>query len=272
MWLEDILLPNLIKVDWEDLPTSRVPYKKPKYSAPYKNPSPWPQNNVESIRKYTPYSEIDYNTASEKLPPWTVEKGYIKACTDVGMRRLIRGYLERTTSTYTIQQCILDLLKDNAKLKQKPEVGTTKIDTTDLKDSQKKLFNTLTLLATRNFRIYKDNVSLYPKEVTDYAEMLEWAWEDFSKLEETSFSMGQLFSTIKEILAEILVVNSSLVEEINFNSDSSHINDVDCEVLSVVVQSLKFFKDNWFLLGYDTYEDVQHDFRQIKDKIAANLQ
>ncbi|KKL15832.1 hypothetical protein LCGC14_2501660, partial [marine sediment metagenome] len=289
-WLETILMPALLEVDWESLPTERTPYKTPKYKYPN---SSWPKNNVESIGKYVTYANIDYNTSSDSLPPWTLRKGYIKTCTEVGMRRLIRKYLEESLSAFDVQQSILDLLKENVTLKQDliilkqeikgtPEVKhplavvpATEANTTPLETKQKLLFNTLTLLTNKNFQIYNDHSNLYAKEIADYAETLEWAWKDFSRFEDTSFSMNQLFSTIKEILANILVVNSTLVEESNLNLDGSIMGDDtqldgNCEEIFVVIeQSVKFFKDNWFLLGYDTYMDVQSELSQIRDKITT---
>jgi len=281
LWLETILMPALLQVDWESLPIERTPYKLPKYK--YPNPN-WPKNNIESIGKYVTYASIDYNTQSDQLPPWTLKKGHIKSCSEVGMRRLIRRYLKETLSEFDIQQSILELLKENYDLKQKLEgippkkteviKAPEKYDANSLETKQKMLFDTLTLLTNKNFQIYSDYSSLYSKEIADYAETLEWAWRDFSKFEETSFSMNQLFSTIKEILAEILVVNSTLVEEHEFNLDGSlsadsKLQGVSDELFVVVEQSVKFFKDNWFMLGYDTYTDVQSELRQIRNKITT---
>jgi hypothetical protein len=262
-WLTTILTPALIKVDWEDLPTERSLYKAPPVYG-----TGWPRDNVTSIGKYTSYKDINYNTDSNKLPPWVLSKGLINSCSEVGMRRLIRQYIEQTKSAFELQQAILDLLKENALLKQQSKDKTlpavipeSKTDTGDLGSKQKELYNTLIMLTNRNFQIYNDHSALYTIEVSDYAEILKWAWEDFSKYDDTSFSMGQLFSTIKEILANILVVNTTLVEEANFDSD---------DISAIIIQSIKFFKDNWFYLGYDTYPDVQNELNRIRNKITTS--
>lgn len=258
LWLINTLTPALLKVDWESLPTERA------LSSSSAKSIGWPQNNVESIGKYAPYSSINYNTLSYKLPPWTLSKGLIKSCSDVGMRRLIKQYVAETKSEFTLQQDILDLLKKNSVLEQRlalPVVVTEpKIDTSDLESTQKRLYNTLFVLTNKNFQIYKDHSALYTVEVSDYAEILKWAWEDFSKYEDTSFSMAQLFSTIKEILADILVINTTLIEETNFSSD---------DISAIIIQSMKFFKDNWFYLGYERYTDVQDEFKSIRNKITT---
>ena len=276
-WLEKVLTPALLKIDWEALPAERSLDKAPyKFSHGTNNHSyGWPKNNITNIGKYTRYPDIDYKTFDHTLPPWALEKGLIKSCTDFGMRRLIKKYLADTKLAFKVQQDILTLLKENDDLKGKLELKNStlvpvKTDIPSAKLKQDTLFNTLTLLAKDNFAIYNDHSTLYAESVSTYAEALEWAWKDFSKYDKDSYSMGQLFATIKEILAEIVVINTTLVQEINFKSDGTHINDLDNEVVVTIVKSVKFFKDNWYRLGYDTCLDVNNDFQKIRDRLAAN--
>ncbi len=122
LWLETILMPALLQIDWEELPTERAisvvqPYKVP---TRYSNGSGWPKNEVVSIGKYVTYSKIDWNTPIEKLPPWEFKKGYIKLCTDVGMRQLIKRHINKS-SEFIVQNDILELLTENTKLQKEIE-------------------------------------------------------------------------------------------------------------------------------------------------------
>lgn len=283
-WLETVLLPAVLKIDWEALPTERS-VSKPiyKYTSPVSNN--WSNNSTTPIRKYTQYADINYNTPDDKLPPWTMEKGNIKSCSEVGMRRLIKHYLNGTASEFTVQQQILNILRENTKLKEQLETtNIKKIETlalpkstsySSLKYNQKLLFTTLTSLTYNNFSVYKDNYYLYDTKIADYAETLKWAWDDVSKFEgfaSSDINMIQQFATMKEILSEILVINTTLIAEINYDTDGIIIPDSDyvsIDLVETIAKSIKFFKHNWFHLGYDTYAGVQDEFRQIRDKITA---
>ena len=70
-WLETVLLPAVLKIDWEALPTERS-VSKPiyKYTSPVSNN--WSNNSTTPIGKYTRYADINYNTPDDKIPPWTM--------------------------------------------------------------------------------------------------------------------------------------------------------------------------------------------------------
>ena len=296
LWLEDMLTPSLLKIDWEVLPTVRstTPTYTPSHSA-------WPKDNIRTIGKYTHYGDITYNTPTDKLPPWELKKGLIKSCSDIGMRRLIKVHLDTAPSVFTIHQAILDLLKENAELKAKvtpallppsaipiaPIPQKNKIgDVSPLQNGalilpqysndirtkqQKTLFDTMTLLMENNFQVYDDNYVLYTEEICKLAETLKWAWKETSTFEDTDLSsMGQLFETTKELLTEIVVINTTLIADINYDIDGNNCLGISSNVYATVAQSIRFFKANWFTLGYDTYTGVQDDLKRIRDKIAPN--
>ncbi len=271
LWLEKVLTPKLLEVDWEVLPTERSLTVSPVYNG-------WSKGTENPVTKYTTYADITYSTPNDRLPPWTLEKGLIKSCTETGMRRLIKKYLETALSQYTVQNSILKLLQENDKHKSNgiddsPTAIILPSRVLDVAAKQKRIFNTLVLLTTRNFQVYRDNYSLYTKEITEYAEMLEWAWEESYRFEEaTEFTLPQVCSVIQKILSEIVVINTTLLGESNPYFDTFGSNSEESpttEVRSVIFDSVKFFKGNWFNLGYDTYLSVQNDFKQIRDKITA---
>ena len=200
------------------------------------------------------------------------------------MRRLIKHYLNGTVSEFTIQQQILNMLRENSTLKEQLETtNVKKIETltipkttsySNLDYNQKLLFTTLTSLTYNNFSVYKDNYCLYDTKIADYAETLKWALYDVSKFEgfaSSDINMIQHFATMKEILSEILVINTTLIAEINYDKDGIIIpdSDLDIDLVDTITKSIEFFKRNWFHLGYDTYAGVQDEFRQIRDKITA---
>ncbi len=263
LWLERILTPALLKIDWEGLPTERS--LRPVQSF-YKNvPSEaWPQT------KYTTYADINYSTLDSRLPPWTLKKGIIKSCTETGMRRLIKKYLAEGPSAYHIQQSVLELLQENNRLKEKDSKGDNNnvisLPSTSVTSEtrQKEILNNLVILARQNFQIYKDNYSSYTAEVAEHGETLEWVWTEAYRFEEaTEFTLPQVCAVIKEIVSEIVVVNMTLLTDIDI------IETPDTEVYPVVIKSVKFFKKNWFMLGYNTSIGVQDDFRKIRDRITA---
>lgn len=281
-WLESVLTPALLRINWDILPVDRG-IKEDQYTNPVS--SWWKQDNVNnySVRKYTKYVDINYNTDLDKLPPWSLKKGYIKSCTEVGMRRLIRKYLGEGLSEFTIQQDILDVLKENMQLKEKMETlrdipannkkGNNVIAlVTGLPGVKKSLFAELIKLTATNFQIYKNNHFLYDTSVAEYAELLEWAWSDISKFDSNmTLTSIQQFDTVKEILAEIVVINNTLVKEMHRDCDGniSPTSDLDPDLLEILVKTIAFFKKNWFHLGYDAFTGVQDELKQIRDKITT---
>ncbi len=283
LWLEKILTPALLKVDWEALPTVRsVTNKK-------STPFAWNQNATGRIGKYVTYANIHYSTMDAELPPWGLKKGIINSCTDVGMRRLIKHYLDTEKLQYNIYQGILELLKENAELKQKKSNGVgngavvvisplkpnpplTPIIVSNQKKKQEEIFTLLKILTNRNFQIYKDNFNLYKPEIAGYVEMLEWAWKEAYFLEEApENTLFHVCNVTKDILSEIVVVNTTLVGGIDdpLTNLSADDNQELQEVKAVVVRSVKFLKDNWFMLGYDNLSGVQSGFKRIFNKITT---
>ncbi len=94
--------------------------------------------------------------------------------------------------------------------------------------------------------------------------MLEWAWHDVVRGVNgvDDMSIGQLSSIMREILAEILVINTTAVEDYQEK-------DINMDILSVVITTLSFFKLNWFILNYSSYTEVQDEFREIRAKVRA---
>ena len=274
LWLEEVLMPAILKVDWVDLPTERSITKS--------KPWQWNKYTTEPVGKYTTYAGIDYSTPASKLPPWTLKKGAIKSCTDTGMRRLIKEYLDTTVGSFHIQSDICDLLRENASLKEKlADKKTTPAAIVPIRkegpqEKQKELFDTLTSLLNQHFKISKDNFTLYTDEISGHAEILEWAWRDLSKKEQPPLlSMGQVFTAMREVLSEITVINTTLIADISGNKHyySPWANKMgisgEKEIQDVILQSMAFFRVNWCALGFDTFASVQDDLKQIRDKIAT---
>jgi len=224
-WLEDVITPGLLKVDWESLPTERI--ITPKYKS-----LPDFSNNYK--RKYTNYPDIDYMTKKESLPPWNLQKGLIKSCNDIGMRRLIKNYVETVKSEFVIHEDILKLLKENAVLKAKIEGNYTNVipllgpvkssngSLFDLKSRQKTAFNAIANLLVVNFRVYDDNFNSYKETIAQYGELVKWAWKEQCILPFDSLSQPDAqLKLMRTILSEIVVINTTLIGESQYNLDGS---------------------------------------------------
>lgn len=259
LWLEKVLTPALLQIDWEKLPTERSlrPVQNLYKTAPS---SPWPQT------KYTTYADINFSTLDARLPPWDLKKGIIKSCSETGMRRLIKKYIaDGATNMYLVQQGILELLQENIRLKEKDNVIHLPNTSVNAETKQKEILYTLAALARENFKIYKDNYSRYTENIAEYGETLEWVWTEAYRfdLETTKATLPKMCELMKKIVSEIIVINTTLLTNINV------IEILDADVYNGVIKGVEFFKENWAMLGYNSKVEVQDDFKQIRDKITT---
>ncbi len=116
-WLEEILMPAALKIDYDALTTDRVPVKKNLWAGHDEYDGRWSDGiytaygaNAPVQTKYVPFNRITYNTPREKLPPWQLSRGIIKSASDPGMRRLLEKWQEEV-NVYVQRSDILIMLR-----------------------------------------------------------------------------------------------------------------------------------------------------------------
>jgi hypothetical protein len=121
VWLNDILLPAILKVDWEELPTVRDKVKAKEVDekpAVYHGYNGHYHNNSDQEVKVT---EITKDTPLWKVPNWTPTQGIPDGVSPIGMHRLAEKWLMYNGTKHQSIDVLLGLVKEVASLKGKLE-------------------------------------------------------------------------------------------------------------------------------------------------------
>lgn len=136
IWLEGMLLPAILKIKWEDLPTERdntkttvTTYGESWFRGNNSN------RNYNSTQKVK-YEDITLTTDTWKCPDYKITEGYITQCSREGMIVLVKKYLGDIATSYQTRTVdathIVDILAklnnleiENASLKKAVESKVT---------------------------------------------------------------------------------------------------------------------------------------------------
>jgi len=235
-WLEKVLTPALLKVDWEALPVSRTPTKE---STPYSY-----SGYCSHVTKYTTYPLINYSTPDHKLPPWNLTKGIIKSCTDAGMRKLIEKYY-KSTNEYTVRADMLLMLKKIHNLEASNITNVISLPT-QTKYHKDKILTSISLLLMDHFKIYNTNFNTYSWAISGG---LEWAWKDMIKHNVDDITK------FTDILLEMTVINGTLILV------DKELTEEACKITRVISKTMDFLKVNYAGLGYKHYNEIRDELR-----------
>jgi len=294
-WLEEVLLPAVLKIDWDALVTAREPTKKNVWSGRDGYDGAWTDGiysaygaNAPVQTKYVPFNRITYNTPVEKLPPWQLSRGIVKSASDPGMRRLLERWQDQV-NIYTQRSEILILLrkveileaeaaaaKADKETEKKGFTGSTSGETLldesqggvpavvgqpeptngNTQEKETKLLASLNKLLTGTFKVFNSHSNEYSWAASTSADILEWAWKDMIKFEKDTVK------NFTDMLMEMTVIHTSLVEK-TAEKDC----DIDSKLLATITRNLAFLQKEWFFLGYDNYKAIQDAFMVYKLEI-----
>ncbi len=298
-WLEEILMPAAMKIDYDALTTDRVPLKKSLWQGGDGYDDRWSDGVYGSqapvVKKYVPFNLITYNTPPERLPPWSLSRGIINTASDPGMRRLLEKWQDQV-NVYTQRSDILIMLRrlrgleieneayKNLKAGKEPEKkaesggdtgkeGEQKLDTGQGElsevvgyDTKQKFDNTpeksLKLMANLN-KLLTGTFKVFTSHTNEYS----WAAATNADILEWAYKDLTKFKkdTLKEftdMLMEMTVIHTTLIE-----TSAAKDCDIDSKLMATVVRNLAFLQKEWFFLGFDNYASIQVAFAQFKAEL-----
>lgn len=216
VWLEGMLIPALLKVEFEDLPTARAFTK--------------PSTPLISWKKDQKQVNSTGHTIDPKVLQWTIKDGFLDNISEYEMRRLIGGWIGET-SVFDMEREILQLLKLKSDKIIQPNIHYLNIRTLSILTL--KYINYITKL----FNQYNNFIKV--KKLSSAPLMVEYA-EAFKSLRDKVSTTKQLSNADELGLTALIVLLFRMCMFIsNINPIDKHLKKYSLFVVNELIQDKK---------------------------------